>query len=233
MYYVLLVGSGLLGLYFIRQWAARAGPARVCETLRWLAIIGGAIILLLLVARGGSAGLALLFFLLPLLLPLLQRWLRTAPAQPTHTHSGDHSEVTTQFLRMSLDHASGTMSGTVLSGQFTGRPLASLTLAESLALWRECQSDPQSVAVVEAYLDRTQGPAWREALQDAASPAPARAMDRSEAYAILGLAPGASRDEIKAAHRRLMQRLHPDHGGSDYLAARINEAKDLLMSITP
>ncbi len=53
--------------------------------------------------------------------------------------------------------------------------------------------------------------------------------EREEAYRVLGLPPGASREEIKAAHRRLMQRVHPDHGGSDELAARVNKAKDLLL----
>jgi hypothetical protein len=52
---------------------------------------------------------------------------------------------------------------------------------------------------------------------------------REEAYEILGLQPGATKEQIKAAHRRLMQRVHPDHGGSDYLAVRVNQAKDLLL----
>jgi DnaJ homolog subfamily C member 19 len=54
-------------------------------------------------------------------------------------------------------------------------------------------------------------------------------MSRDEAYQVLGLKPGASKADIKAAHRRLMAAAHPDHGGSDWIAARLNQARDVLM----
>jgi DnaJ domain len=124
----------------------------------------------------------------------------------------------------------------VLRGRYAGRSLASLGLAELLDLITDCQrDDPRSVPLIETYLDRRQ-PDWRDhaaggpqgADQSAASPA-AGTMDEATAWSILGLAPGASEVEIKAAHRRLMTKLHPDHGGSGYLAAQLNQAKDLLL----
>ena len=118
----------------------------------------------------------------------------------------------------------------------SGRRLEELELDELVELWRECHAaDRQSAAVLEAYLDRSQGESWREAAGAAAGSegggagGDGGAMSQDEAYSILGLEPGASKDEVREAHRRLMQKVHPDHGGSNYLAAKINEAKDLLL----
>ena len=145
------------------------------------------------------------------------------------------SEVNTDSLRMELDHATGELEGEVLRGPFAGRSLDSLGLRELLDLLAVCQrEDPRSVALLETYLDRRQ-PDWRahvagEQAQGTHHAAAADgSMDEATACSILGLAPGASADDIKAAHRRLMTKLHPDHGGSDYLAAQLNQAKDFLL----
>ena len=145
------------------------------------------------------------------------------------------SEIRTRFLLMRLDHGSGVMDGEVLDGPFVGRRLSDLGLDEllrMLELYRD--QDGQSAAVLEAYLDRERGPDWRD--HDQAGPGSARSaraasgpLSESEALAILGLQPGADAAAIRAAHRRLMQKLHPDRGGSDYLAAKINEAKRVLL----
>jgi DnaJ domain len=142
----------------------------------------------------------------------------------------------TDTLRMQLDHATGELEGEVLRGPFAGRSLESLGLAELLQLLAGCQrDDPRSVPLLETYLDRRQ-PDWRahvageQAGASGQQAGTAGTMDEATACSILGLSPGASADEIKAAHRRLMTKLHPDHGGSSYLAAQLNQAKDLLLS---
>ena len=142
----------------------------------------------------------------------------------------------TDALEMALDHDSGHMEGRILKGQFAGRTLSSLSDEDLLVLLEELRgSDEQGAILIEAYIDRRpQG--WREGPEDAARAearqprAGAGRMTREEAYAVLGLAKGANEDEIRAAHRKLMMKLHPDQGGSTYLAARINEAKDVLLA---
>jgi hypothetical protein len=134
---------------------------------------------------------------------------------------------------MELDHDSGALEGTVLTGRREGRRLADMSLEELLDLGRELETDAESAQLLEAYLD-SRFPVWREHAQadagrrQAGAPA-SGAMTKQEAYEILGLEAGASTAEIRKAHRRLMQRLHPDLGGSSFLAARINEAKEILL----
>ena len=145
--------------------------------------------------------------------------------------SGQASRVRSQFLEMSLDHDSGELSGQIVDGPNAGRSLDEFDLAGLMAMVPGF--DAESVSLLESYLDR-RFPAWRQhAERDAAGgqrrAASSSKMTDEEAYQILGLQPGASRDEIGRAHRALMKKLHPDQGGSTYLAARVNEAKDTLL----
>jgi hypothetical protein len=145
--------------------------------------------------------------------------------------SGQSSRVRSAYLDMSLDHDSGELSGTFVSGEHVGRSLGEFDLAQLLAMMPDF--DAESVALLESYLDR-RFPAWRENAQGNGTGGQRRAaasskMTAEEAYQILGLQPGASRDDIARAHRALMKKLHPDQGGSTYLAARVNEAKDTLL----
>lgn len=141
---------------------------------------------------------------------------------------GKGSSVETDLLAMRLDHASGEVDGRVKRGRAAGRELSSLGLSALVALLEEARrEDPPSVTLLEAYLDR-RFPDWREEA-GAAPPAAGGAMDERLALEILGLAAGASAEEIKAAHRQLMAKLHPDHGGSAYLAAQLNQARDYLL----
>ena len=143
---------------------------------------------------------------------------------------GKRSTVATSVLSMALDHDSGTMDGEVLTGPLMGRRLSSLSPAEMGDLHKLCVDvNDQSQALYEAWLDRAR-PDWRDAFgQGAGRAATGGVMTVDDAYAVLGLGRGASKEEIRAAHRRLMKQVHPDAGGSDYLAAKINEAKDLLL----
>ncbi len=144
---------------------------------------------------------------------------------------GQRSRVATSLLVMELDHDTGTMDGEVASGSLKGRRLTSLNPAELRTLYAQCQAvGDQSRTLFEAWLDRVK-PEWRQEFGGAARQQPAResAMTEAEAYAVLGLKPGASSEMIRAAHRRLMKDFHPDLGGSDYLATKINQAKDQLI----
>ena len=137
---------------------------------------------------------------------------------------------------MALDHDSGHMEGPILKGQFAGRTLSSLSDEDLLVLLEELRgSDEQGATLIEAYHRPAAARLARGARRCRQRPGPAASaarrgrMTREEAYEVLGLANGAGEDEIRAAHRKLMMKLHPDQGGSTYLAARINEAKDVLL----
>jgi hypothetical protein len=231
----LVAGLVLLGvLLLLARGFVNADPAKLGRLVRWFLIglgaAAAAAVLILLVATDRFApAFGIVAVVAPFLLRNRRLWRRSqnvgGPAP------GKTSEVEAEFLRMQLDHDTGAMSGTVLRGAFAGRRLDELDANEVLALWRECRiGDEASARLVEAYLDRLR-PDWRQAEDE---PAGARAtasgnMTREEAYAILGLSPGADAAQIKDAHRTLMMKLHPDHGGSTYIAAQINRAKEILL----
>ena len=149
--------------------------------------------------------------------------------------AGQQSRVRTRTIEMELDHDTGEMEGRVIKGRFASRMLSSMNDSELIELWNDClKPDPQAAQLLEAYMDR-RTPDWRE---EAGAKANRGGKARSwsdgpvsldEAYEILGLRPGASKADIRRAHRTLMKKMHPDQGGSTYLATKINEAKDLLL----
>ena len=142
--------------------------------------------------------------------------------------------VRTAALEMELDHKTGGLEGLVLAGRSEGRLLGRMSRAELAALYQELTSDPESLQLLEAYLDGRFA-AWRKnaksdnryGLAGAPGPGP---MTKEEAYKILGLEAGAAASDVRKAHRRLLQRLNPEVGRASFLAARINEAKDVLLS---
>lgn len=237
-YFVLGVAL-LFGLILLARWFAEAEPRQVVKVLAWtLGILGV------------MAGLALLWagryqfawIALPALIALFSRWrdIRNAFKAARGPSGGRTSAVQTRFVEMTLEHDTGVMTGVVREGRYTGARLDELALDDLVALWQEARAeDAQSAAVLEAYLDKLHGDAWREAAGggagagaaggDAGASAHGGPMGTEEALEILGLEKGASKDEVLRAYRDLMQRLHPDHGGSNWFAAKLNEAKRILI----
>lgn len=239
MAYLVLGAALLVGGLLILNWFAGADPKRVLTTLKWTAVGVGAPLLLWLLLSGRLAT-ALMAALA--LAPALLRWrslfaaLRNRAKAARGPSGGQTSSVETTMLRVSLDHDSGEIDGTVTAGRYEGARLADLAVGDLLSLLAEARArDPQSAAILETYLDRVEGPAWRDAAAsagdgtDAGRPPSGGRMSRAEAYAVLGLEPDASETQIREAHRRMMMANHPDRGGSTFIAAKINEAKEVLL----
>lgn len=243
---LILIGIVLAVLWFL-HWFRVTPPERVSRVLRKVALWGVIGLVLLAVLTGRLNPLfAALGALIPVVLrvahllrlvPALQQLLRTLGlgGLAGAAHAGQQaSTIRTRYLSMRLDHATGALDGCVLDGPFKGRQLGELDLDDllrMLELYRD--SDAQSAAVLESYLDREHGDDWRERVEGQsgigkAPPSSGRLSD-AEARSILGVDANANAEAIRAAHRRLMQRLHPDRGGSDYLAAQINAAKRTLL----
>ena len=229
---VALLGGFLLLIYLF----VNADPVRLAHNLKWTGIAIAALAVIALLLFPPARELAALLFPVALSMPLLSRFRGLLDRFRT-PRGGQSSTVATDFLRMTLDHDTGTMTGTVLRGQFAGLRIEEMGVGDLLALLRECRAaDEEGARLLEAYLDRLH-PDWRDELGGGSSggkaggsaPRQAGGMTADEAYSILGLSPGATPDQIKDAHHRLMIKLHPDHGGSDYLATQINRARDVLL----
>jgi hypothetical protein len=217
-----------------------------------VALIGVLFLFLLMTGRLSwifalaAAAVPALYRLLPLIryVPILRNLYRRyqarqGPGNAGAGPAGQSSSVQSDYLRMTLNHDSGEMDGEILQGQFQGQRLQALSLTQLLALLQEVQQDQDSLSLLVAFLDRHHED-WREQAdaahdtygQDTSRQAAGSEMTKQEAYEILGLPEHADEKDVIQAHRRLMQKLHPDHGGSTYLAAKINLAKDVLLGKT-
>jgi len=136
------------------------------------------------------------------------------------------SQLGGEWVRLEMNVETGRMDGVVLDGPMRGERLSALSTEQLKTLWQACQADPESVRLLHAYLQRERGDTQYKAPN---APHSGDISSREEALSILGLAADADHDAIVLAHRRLMSRMHPDKGGSDYLASRINQAKDYLL----
>lgn len=229
----LLLGIALLGVVLLLvRWFVKADPATLATVVKWAGGVLAALVVVYLIVNGRVGAAFTLAAVAFVLLRGLRRMGQMGRARPS---PGQSSNVETSYLRMELDHDSGDMDGTVLQGPFAGRKLSSLDLDELLSLLAECaRADHQSLHLLEAYLDRGPHADWRDrmdARERGAGSSGHGKMSREEAREILGVAAGATADEIKEAHRRLMQVNHPDHGGSTFLAAKINLAKEVLLGV--
>lgn len=231
MVYVVVGLIALVALLGLLRLFADARPAQVKTAAVWGGGVLGVVLLaaFLVSGRGAQALWALL-----LVGPAIWRAVQAMRAARTFARGGaaspgQASDVETAFLAMGLDHDSGRMFGRVKAGRFAGRELADLDLPLLLDLLAELAgADPEGVPLLEAWLDRAH-PNWREAAPPPWPRAPGGKMTRAEALEVLGLEEGADAATIRAAHRRLMRAAHPDQGGSDWLAARLNEARDILL----
>ncbi|MDZ7842572.1 MAG: DnaJ domain-containing protein [Gammaproteobacteria bacterium] len=246
---LLLLFIAVVAAVVFVHWLMNEDPKLVAAKLRRGALWAGAGVLVLLAVTGrlhwlfavlGAAApfvarlLSLLRFA-PLFSQLYSHYQNTQSAKAAGLGNNpggpDTSYVRSKFLHMTLDHDSGEMDGEILQGDFQGQRLSQLPVGDLLALLDDYRTEDQdSAALLQAYLDRyhagweQQGSQERQDADPGGGP-----MSREEAGQILGIDPDATKEEIIAAHRRLMQKLHPDRGGSDYLAAKINQAKDLLL----
>jgi hypothetical protein len=211
-----------------------------------LAFIAGLILLtvtgkLYILAALGTGLIVLAKRLFPFLryFPLFQGLFQKAKAKKS-SGTSKHSSVETSLLKMTLDHESGEIDGELLDTVSEGKYLSEFELPDLISLYILAGKQyPDSTEILATYLDRKYGTDWREAANaensSQESGQNARESDNSEmtvieAYAVLGLDNNATEEEIIAAHRKLMLKLHPDKGGSNYLATKINQAKDLLVS---
>ena len=243
----------MVAVWLVLRWFMNAPPRQVMSGLKW---IGGGLAAVIILGLAVTGRLGALLPLAFLLLPLLRNWrmLSNRLKAARGASPGQDSRIETAWLSAALDHDTGRMDAAIKRGSAAGRHLTDLAEAELLALLMETSTaDPQSARIIEAFMDRELGPEWRDRAEAGATGADGTgdrrsggsrsssggtgggagsgggAMTVEEACAVLGVTQDADAAAIKSAHRKLMKQVHPDHGGSDYLAAQINRAKDLLL----
>lgn len=247
-----ILGLGLLiAAIILMRWYANADPAALKRVIKWAVIfvLGLIAIFLALTGRLAAAfglvmGIVAFGWRLFNMFAMFQQMRGMfggmggfggfgSQAQPS---TGQASQVESRHIRMTLDHDSGRMDGEILIGPFQARVLSAMSLDDLLLFRREIQGDSDSLGLLDAYLDRSHV-GWSADLgseddtqADSGSGSRSGPMTRAEAYRVLGLDIDADRKAIKNAYRQLMSKVHPDRGGSAYLAAKINEAKDLLLN---
>lgn len=232
MAYLVLGVSVAVGLALMGRWLLNTDPRVILRAARWVGLGLLAVLALFVLVRGR---LDWVLYAGTLLLPFVVRWggvlrtLRNAAKAARGPTPGQSSGVRTAYLAMRLDHDTGALDGEVIAGRFAGRTLSSLTEAERRSLRVEVAGDQDSAQVLEAWLERSGAPGAEAGPGAGAAASDDGTMTRERALEILGLSKDPTEEEIREAHRRLMMANHPDRGGSSWLAAQINRAKDVLL----
>ena len=240
MYWVILSLIIIISILFIVRQLVNAEPKKVIKLIKWLLVLFFVLGLIFFGLRFGS-------FVLWLILPILYFSLRTLLGAVisrfafnyfnsksnffnNSNNSSNISSIETEYIIMSLSQIDGNVSGVVKKGKFSGDKLEDLSLESLFELRKELKSDKESLDLLEAYLDRVANSDWRDQAENLSSTESySTIMTIKEAYLMLGLDENATKDEIKEAHHKLMLKIHPDQGGSNFLASKINQAKELLL----
>lgn len=237
-----LIGLGLLIAFLLLQrWYVNANPATLARNIGRMGA-GLLFVLALIAALLRRFEVAMPLGVIAMI--VLQRSSSFGPSGTWgNANQKNATSVRSKRVEMTLDHDTGESDGKILEGPLEGKRFSDLDLAGLRQVLAECHTDdPEGATLLEAYLD-TMHAGWRT-MDDRARDETGRdgegsryapdsdpgPMTREHAYEILGLTPGATQDEIRDAHRTLMRKLHPDQGGSTYLAQQINEAKDVLLN---
>ncbi len=228
--YFIIGVSLLLALMVGSQAIATADPKKLIKALRISAVIILSVLAGFFILTGRFA------YAPPLIVAALFFMRNKSLFSARQPSAGQKSDVETDWLQATLNHDSGEMDATILQGRFEGRQLSTLSRMEIGEFQQECIADEQTMAILESFISRKfgedfttesdEGKSKEERTRAASNDGP---MTRQEAFEILELDSKASASDIKAAHRRLMKKFHPDHNGSDYMAAKLNEAKDVLL----
>jgi hypothetical protein len=221
--YLFFLLFAVFGLYWLMTLPARQRIAVLSTAGPVLVIVAGGLLTLL---RRGAIGI-------PLVILGVSWWRRNRSNRPISSAEGQKSTVRSANLEMELDHDTGDVDGTILTGRLKGARLSSLNREEVFSLYSDFRSDKESISLLESFLDRYHSD-WRDYVDsdDSRNRKNTSGFDNmtsQEAYQILGLEPDASQEEIHQAYRRLIKGVHPDSGGSAFLAAKINAARDILL----
>ncbi|MCB1756571.1 MAG: DnaJ domain-containing protein [Gammaproteobacteria bacterium] len=236
--FILILAIAAVGYIIYSLYLKNRKPLSKQQMIKLGLMVGGLFLILMAVTGRASIIFAAIGALMTAAMryfPLIVRhWPQLRGLYNKHINSGGTagrtSKVNTPLFVMTLDHDSGHMDAEITEGSFSGRHLSELSIDELQRFYRFCQTrDAQAVRVLESYIQRERIAEWQDAPNSGSQTAGNDKTSLDEAWEILGLQPGATKQDIIDAHRRLMSRMHPDKGGSNYLAAKINEAKKILL----